>query len=265
MIIYLKTILLSIIQAFTEFLPISSSGHLIIFHNLLDSDILNTLSFDVTLHGGSLLAIIVYFWKDIVSIVKKFMFNIRNRTLNNDLILLIIIAIIPAGLVGYFFEDIINSLRRPLIVAIALIFGSILFILVEKFFTHRKNLSNMGIIDSIIIGITQCLSFIPGVSRSGITIVAGMNQGLSRTDSAKFSFLLAIPLLLGALIKKTADVVTSTIGISIFFVFGFITTFIFSLFAIKILMKLLRGKFGLYGFAVYRIIIAIIIIVFLLN
>ena len=263
MIIYLKTIILSIVQAITEFLPISSSGHLIIFHNLIDSGVFNSISFDVALHGGTALAIIIYFWKDIIIVFKDFKSHLKNKTLDNDLLLLIILAIIPAVLVGYFFEDVINSFRSVIIVAIALLFGSILFILAEKFFTHRKKLSNISIIDSIIIGITQCLAFIPGISRSGITIIAGMNQGLSRTDSAKFSFLLAIPLLLGALIKKTADVVTSAIEFEIF-VFAFFTTFIFGLLAVKILMKLLRSKFGLYGFAIYRIILAIIIIFFYL-
>ena len=111
----------------------------------------------------------------------------------------------------------------------------------------------------------QCLAFIPGMSRSGITIVAGMNRGLSRTNAAKFSFLLAIPLLLGAFIKKTADVLTSTAQFSFYFVFGFFMAFIFSLLAIRILMKLLKAKSGLYGFAIYRIILAIVIILFLLR
>ena len=264
MLIYLKTIVLSIVQAMTEFLPVSSSGHLIIFHNLIDSGILNSISFDVALHGGTAFAIIIYFWKDIIIVFKNFKSNLKNKTVNNDLLLLIIIAVIPAVLVGYFFEDIINNLRSVIIVAIVLVFGSILFILAEKFFTHRKNLSNISVLDSVIIGITQCLAFIPGISRSGITIIAGMNRGLSRTDSAKFSFLLAIPLLLGALIKKTADVVTSAIEVEIF-VFAFFTTFVFGLLAVKILMRLLRSRFGLYGFAIYRIILAIIIFIFFLS
>ena len=264
MIIYLQTILLSLVQAITEFLPISSSGHLIIFHNLLNSELLNNLSFDVALHGGSLLAIIIFFYKDIRIAINDFITNLKNKTLNNDLILIIIISIIPAGLIGFFLEETINILRKPVIVAIALIFGSILFILTEKFFKYRKDLSNISISNGIFIGIAQCLAFIPGMSRSGITIVAGMNRGLSRIDAARFSFLLAIPLLLGAFIKKTADVLTSTAQLNSFFILGFLITFIFSLVAIKILMKLLKSKFGLYGFAIYRIIVAIIILLFLI-
>jgi len=265
MIIYLQTILLSLVQGITEFLPVSSSGHLIVFHNLLNADILNNLAFDVALHGGSLLAIIIFFYKDIKIAISDFVNNFKNKTLKNDLLLIIVISIIPAGIVGILFEDLIDGfLRKPIIVAGALIFGSILFILTEKFFKYRKELSNINITNGIFIGVMQCLAFIPGMSRSGITIVAGMNRGLSRVDAAKFSFLLAIPLLLGAFIKKTADVLTSTAQFNFYFVFGFFMAFIFSLLAIKVLMKLLRTKFALYGFAIYRIILAIIIILFLI-
>jgi undecaprenyl-diphosphatase len=164
-----------------------------------------------------------------------------------------------------FFEDFIDSfLRKPVIVAGALIFGSVLFVLTEKFFKQKKEFSGINTANGIFIGIMQCLAFIPGMSRSGITIVAGMNRGLNRTDAAKFSFLLAIPLLLGAFIKKTADVLTSTAQFNFYFVFGFFMAFIFSLLAIKILMKLLKAKSGLYGFAIYRVVLAIIIILFLL-
>jgi undecaprenyl-diphosphatase len=265
MIIYLQTILLSLVQGLTEFLPVSSSGHLIVFHNLLNADILNNLAFDVALHGGSLLAIIIFFYKDIRVTINNFITNVRNKTLKNDLFIIIAISIIPAGIIGLFLEDFIDGfLRKPIIVAGALIFGSILFIGTEKFFKKKKELSNINIINGVFIGVMQCLAFIPGMSRSGITIVAGMNRGFSRVDAAKFSFLLAIPLLLGAFIKKTADVLTSTAQFNFYFVFGFFMAFIFSLLAIKILMKLLKAKFALYAFAIYRIILAIIIILFLL-
>lgn len=266
MITYLNTILLSLVQALTEFLPVSSSGHLIIFHNLLNSELLNSLAFDVALHGGSLLAIIIFFYKDIKVAINNFINNLKNKTLKSDLILIIAISIIPAGLIGLFFEDFIDSfLRKPIIVAGALIFGAILFILTERFFKKKKELSNLNIANGIFIGVLQCLAFIPGMSRSGITIVAGMNRGLSRTNAAKFSFLLAIPLLFGAFIKKTADVLTSTAQFNFYFVFGFFMAFIFSLVVIKILMKLLKAKSGLYGFAIYRIILAIVIIILVLG
>lgn len=265
MIIFLQTILLSLVQAATEFLPISSSGHLILFHSFLNSDILNSLAFDVVLHGGSLLAIIIFFWRDIKEIWFSLKKDIKNKNLKNDLFFIIVISIIPAGLIGFFGEEQIDFLRKPIVVAGALIFGSILFFIAEKFFKSKKNLINLNIRDGITIGVMQCLALIPGISRSGITIVAGMNRGLSRVEAAKFSFLLAIPLLGGAFIKKTVDVFTSTASFNFYFVFGFFFTFIFSLIAIKFLMRLLKSQSGLYSFAVYRIVISIIIIMFLLN
>lgn len=257
--ILLQTILLSLVQALTEFLPVSSSGHLILFHNLLDSNLLNSLAFDVCLHGGSLLAIIFFFWGDIKEIVLNFFKSFKKSNTQNSLLFIIFISIIPAGLIGFFLEDYINNLRNIYIVAGALIFGSVLFFLVEKFSKTNRDISSLNLKDGIFIGFMQCLAFVPGMSRSGITIIAGMKRGLNRVAAARFSFLLAIPLLLGAFIKKTVDVVSSTAHFDIYFVFGFAITFVFSLLAIKILMKFLKNKFSLYIFAIYRIILALII------
>ncbi len=261
--IYLHTIILAITQALTEFLPVSSSGHLIIIHNLIHYNILNNLSFDVFLHGGSLLAIIIYFFSDIIKIGKNFVVDLKNKNFQHDYLLFIIIAILPAVMVGYFLEDFIEKLREPLIVAGALILGSIIFVLTERFFKASKGLKNLNFKDSIIIGLMQCLAFIPGISRSGITIVGGMHRGLSRRAAAKFSFLMAIPLLLGAFIKKIIDISFLDINYLKIYILGFLISFIFSLLAIKVLMKLLKNKYGLYGFAVYRLIIAIMILIFL--
>ncbi len=265
MIIFLNTILLSLVQAITEFLPVSSSGHLIILHSLLNSEVINNLGFDVVLHGGSLLAIIIFFHKDIKNIISGFVINYKNKTLSSDLMSIIAVSIIPAGLIGFFLEDALIIFRKPIVVAGALIIGAFLFIASEKFFQYKKDLSKIKISDGIFIGLSQCLAFIPGVSRSGITIIAGMNRGLTRVDAARFSFLLSIPLLLGAFIKKIIDILKFHSQFNIYFVWGFLITFLLSLLVIKILMKLLKNKSALYGFAIYRIIIAIIIIVFILN
>lgn len=261
--IYLHTIILSMAQALTEFLPVSSSGHLIIIHNLIYSNVLNNLSFDVFLHGGSLIAIIIYFFSDIIKIGKNFVVDLKAKNFQHNFLLFIMIAILPAILVGYFLEDFIGELRSPLIVAGALIFGSIIFIVTERFFKVSKDIKNLNFKDSIIIGLMQCLAFIPGISRSGITIVGGMRRGLSRIEAAKFSFLMAMPLLLGAFIKKIIDISFLDINHLKIYILGFSISFVFSLLAIKILMKLLKNKYGLYSFAVYRIIIAIIILIFL--
>jgi len=253
---YLQALLLSIVQSLTEFLPVSSSGHLILFHNILgNSSVINNVYFDVALHFGSVLAIIIYFWKDILNLI--FNFFSKNRT---NLVFYIVIAIIPAALCGYFLDSFIESLRSVYLILIMLITGAFLFIFVEKFSKVEYNLENLNIKNSIFIGIMQCLSFIPGMSRSGITVSAAMISGLNRTDAAKFSFFVAIPLILGAFIKKTSEM-NSIVNINLF-VFGIFCSFIFSLMSIFIFMRLLK-KYKLSIFAYYRIFLAIIILILL--
>ncbi|HNV97332.1 MAG TPA: undecaprenyl-diphosphatase UppP [bacterium] len=251
---YLQAFLLSMIQSLTEFLPVSSSGHLILLHSILkDHSIINNISFDVALHFGSMLAIVVYFWKDILRLISS-LFS-KNR---NNLVFYIIIGIIPAGFCGYFLDSFIESLRSVYVVLVSLIVGALIFIIVEKFSKTKKDLNNIDIKNSIFIGVMQCLSLIPGISRSGITVSAGMLSGLKRTDAAKFSFFMAIPLIFGAFIKETTDMV-SIVNINLF-VFGIICSFVLSLLSIFILMKLLE-KYSLSIFAYYRIFLALIIFI----
>ncbi len=265
-ILYLKIILFSLLQAITEFLPISSSGHLIILHNLFNDSILNNASFDIVLHSGSLLAIIIYFFKDIINIIKNFFNKLLKNTkeIKSDMGFLIIIATIPAGLIGYFFDDIIEgAFRAPHVVAIALIIGSIIFILAEKLYRPNKEIKNISPLDSIFIGVLQCLAFIPGISRSGITISSGMFRGLNRQESARFSFLLAIPVIFGAFIKNIFEINKTNLEIYSL-ITAFVFCFLFSIISIKILFLLLKKSLGLYVFAIYRIILALIILIFLI-
>lgn len=255
MMLYVQALILSIVQSLTEFLPVSSSGHLILFHHFLnDSSILNNVSFDVFLHAGSLFAIILYFFKDIKSIIV----NLFSKKSKNNLFIYVIVGIIPAAIVGYLFSDFINTLRSNYIVVISLIFGALLFVFAEKFYKNKKDLENINFFDSIFIGTLQCLSLIPGISRSGITISTAMIRGFNRVDSARFSFLMAIPLIFGAFIKQTTDMEISVAQINLY-VFGFITSFVFSLFSIFIFIKILK-KYKLYVFAYYRIILALMVL-----
>lgn len=262
--LFIKIILFALIQSLTEFLPVSSSGHLVLLHNIFTDNVLNSIGFDIALHAGSLLAIILYFFKDIIKIVKDFFHVLfsNTRLLKNDLGFLLIIGSIPAIIVGYFFGDFIEYFfRKPLSVAIALICGAILFVLAEKFYKPRKALNNISLSNSIFVGFSQCLALIPGVSRSGMTIVSSMFSGLERKDAAKFSFLLAMPVIFGAFCKQFLA------GIDIdsdILLLGIALSFIFSLFALKILMLLLKKSTGLYIFAIYRILLAIAILIFLI-
>ena len=252
--IYLHAILLSFVQAITEFLPISSSGHLILLHNLLKDSVLNNISYDVALHFGSILAILIYFWQDIKNII----FDFFSSPKKSNLLFFIFIGIIPAGFIGYFFSDFIDSLRSVYIVVASLIFGAILFLLVEKYTKIKKDLKDINLFDSIFIGLMQVLSFVPGISRSGITISSGMIKGFSRVDAARFSFIMAVPLILGASIKEV-EYIQSDINI---FIFGLITSFVFSLFAVFIFINIIK-KYRLNVFAYYRLILAFFILIYL--
>ena len=198
--IYIHTILLALIQAITEFLPISSSGHLVIYHQLVEFPGIDELAFDVALHFGTLLALIVYFRRNLITYSRAFFSSLKKWNLKNDinqrLSWYLILSIIPAGLVGYFFEDIIETLFRNIFtVSITLIIGGLLFFIVEKIGSKTCEISSLTPPEVIKISLAQVLSLIPGVSRSGITIITGLAVGLNREAAASFSFLMAIPII----------------------------------------------------------------------
>ncbi|MBU1131582.1 undecaprenyl-diphosphatase UppP [Patescibacteria group bacterium] len=259
---YIYSIILAIIQAITEFLPISSSGHLIIVHQLIQSELLNNLTFDVILHFGTLIALLAYFWKDLIKIFK------RQGRADNQLGWLIIVSIIPALLVGYFFENFIEQQFRSLpVVIIMLIVGGILFIILEKISSKKRDLTSMTLGDALVIGFFQILAFIPGTSRSGITIVGGLLRGFNRKESARFSFLIAIPIVLIAAIRRITQISLSDSSVNFVFVciLGAIISAVVGFYVIKFLLKFLESR-SLTVFAIYRFVLAIILtLIFFLN
>ncbi len=262
---YISTIILSIVQAITEFLPISSSGHLIIVHQLIESELLNNLTFDVILHAGTLLAVVIYFWKDIINIVKGFFQSLFKWNLNQDfnqqLAWLIIIGTIPAAVVGFFFTDLIEQIFRSVyIVIIMLVVGGILFIIFEKIGQRRRNLESMTFIDALVIGLAQVLAFIPGTSRSGITIVAGLGKQFDRVSAARFSFLLSVPVIIGANIRKVTQLSSDDFsGVFVFVsILGVALTTLIGFFTIKLLLRFLQNH-SLTIFAIYRFILALVL------
>jgi len=259
----LQSIILGLVQGITEFLPISSSAHLLIFHNFWESSLENSLTFDVFLHFGTLLALIIYFFKDIIQLIKGFFASIfRNnfrKKFEQRLSWFLLVATIPAGLVGYFFGDFIENNLRSIPVAIGALVGvGILFILVERFVKVLRSLEVINLGDSIFIGLAQILALIPGVSRSGITIVAGMSKKLNRGASAKFAFLMGIPIILGAVIKQLSETNISEISLAYFF--GLASAFVAGMISIRFLMNFLT-KHSLTGFAIYRFVLAAALIV----
>jgi len=201
----LQALILGIIQGITEWLPISSSGHLVLAQEYFGLEV--PLAFDVILHFGTLLVVLIVFWKDILAIAKS-LFAFKKDE-NTKLLLYIIIATIPIAIVGYFFRDLIKSLfQSVLAVGIALmITGTVLF--VTKFTQHKKEINWKN---SLIVGIAQAVALVPGISRSGSTISAGLLSGIKREKIASFSFLIFIPAMIGATILEIRDITSVEIG-----------------------------------------------------
>jgi undecaprenyl-diphosphatase len=263
---YIYSLFLAMVQSLTEFLPVSSSGHLLILHQFIPLRLIDDLSFDVLLHTGTLLSLLVYFRKEVVQLLKAFFQSFSQwnfkQDLNQRLAWLIIIGNLPVIIIGYFFGDYLEATFRSVIyVAIALALVAILFFIVEKTGQKNRQLNALTIKDSLIIGLAQVIALIPGISRSGITIVAGLNQNLKREEAARFSFLLSIPVILGATIQKVHalpfHLLTQQTIVVLFF--GLIISAIAGFYAIKFLMVFFR-KYSLRPFAIYRLILAVIIL-----
>jgi undecaprenyl-diphosphatase len=247
-----EILLLSLIQGVTEFLPISSSSHLIIFSNLLNFES-QSLSIDVSLHIGSFLAVIVFFHRDIIDFTR-----------NKDLLFKILISSIPVMIIGYFLiqTNLIEKLRDIKIIGwMTLIFGILLFIS-DKFKLEKDLNSNFTFKNAIIIGFFQILSLIPGVSRSGITITAARILNFKRFDAAKISFLLSIPTLGAVSIFGLKNLINSQdISFSILNLISIFLSFLFSLITIKFFLKYVKN-FSLNLFVIYRIFVGILLLFF---
>tara|TARA_Y100001970_G_scaffold60180_1_gene76659 strand:- start:1300 stop:2067 length:768 start_codon:yes stop_codon:yes gene_type:complete len=245
---YLEVLGLSIIQGISEFIPVSSSAHLIVFSNILNFSN-KSLIFDVGLHLGSLIAILFYFRNDLLNISNdKKLFN------------LLLIGSLPLVLVGYIFysTNIINSFRNLQTIAWAtLIFGILMYY--SDNFKIKKNLKkDLSIKNILIIGVFQIFAIIPGVSRAGITITAGRFLNFDRHDSAKISFYLSIPALFGASILSLKDAINESIKFNFFLIIAIILSFFFSYLTIKYFLVYTK-KFSLKFFVIYRIILSMII------
>ena len=242
---YLEVIILSVIQGVTEFIPVSSSAHLIIISNISNFN-LNSLEVDVSLHLGSLLAIVVYFWRDLIDFSK-----------NKKKLYLIFFGSIPLIIVGYvlYISNLINHLRNlELIAWTTLIFGVLLYFS-DKNKTDKILEKDLSKKDIIFIGMLQILSLIPGVSRSGINITAGRLMRYNRVDSAKISFFLSIPALAGASLLGLKDILKDPFEFNSIIFLTISISFIFSYLTIKFLLYYLN-KFSLKIFVFYRIILA---------
>lgn len=264
----LSVIILGFIQGIAEFLPISSSAHLIIFRDLfgIGANIGNdvAMSFDIALHFGTLLAIGIYFFKDFINMLKKgFTKGIKDK--EGKILWYIVIATIPAAIAGILFEDIIENAIRTnfIVIAIALIVMGIIIYFVDKKFDSKKEIVGMNLKDAIIVGCSQVFALIPGFSRSGTTIAAGRILKLKREDAAKFSFFLSAPVVLGAVVLDLKDSIPVIMDNALIFIVGILVSFIVGMLCIKFLMKYLK-KNDFKIFMWYRLVLGIIVILWTL-
>lgn len=267
----LEVIILGIIQGIAEFLPISSSAHLIIFRDLfgigsgINSNV--ELAFDIALHFGTLLAIGIYFFKDFINMIIKGITK-GPKDSEGKLFWFIVVATIPAAIAGILFEDIIDGIIRSnyVVIALSLIIMGIIIYLFDRYMKSNKTLKSMTIKDALVIGCSQVFALIPGFSRSGTTIAAGRSMNLNREDAAKFSFYLSAPVVLGAVILTvlkdgTMDIIMANLSI---FVIGVLVAFIAGLLCISFLLKYIKNHdFKLFMW--YRIVIAIIVFIMILK
>ncbi len=261
-------IILGMIQGFTEPIPVSSSGHLVIFQNLFDLDALNDLNFAIFSNFGSLLAIIIIFRKDIAKLFLDFVNYIKSR---NDqyksgfkYVLLIILGTIPAGLCGLLFNDIIEeNLSNVKYVGVALLITALFLFLIRKL-KGRKTDDKITAIDALKIGLFQVVALLPGISRSGATIVGGMFSGLTREAAFKFSFMLYIPISLATMILGVKDVAESSIDFNLLisYILGTIAAAVVTFFSTKWFKNImLKGK--LIYFVYYCLIVGALVVLFL--
>lgn len=260
------SIILGIVQGIAEFLPISSSAHLIIFRDIFgigaSMDNGMAMTFDIALHLGTLLAIGIFFFKDFINMFKKgFTKGVKDE--DGKILWYLVAATIPAALVGLLFEDIIDQVLRKnyILIALALAVMGVIIYLADKMSKEEKEIKNMTLKDAIIVGCSQVFALIPGFSRSGTTIAAGRILKLKRDDAAKFSFFLSAPVVLGAVVLQLLDANTWKIIIAHLpvFIIGMIIAFITGLLCIKFLLKYL-DKHDFKAFMVYRVVLAIIVV-----
>lgn len=263
---YINAIIFGAIQGLTEFLPVSSSGHLVILHEFISIPLENELIFDVILHAATLLAVLYFFRSDIWKLLLAWLATFKKQ--NSDygrVAWLILLGTIPAGVIGYFFDDIIeNTLRSPFVVVVMLVVVGIFFIVAEKVAKQSLDLRNVRLKQALWIGCAQALALIPGTSRSGITIIAGLFTNLKREEAIRFSFLLSIPVIAGAVIKKAPGFLNNTmepgeLGVVLI---AFLSALFFGILTIKYFLSFAR-KYSLNFFAYYRFLLAFLLSLYL--
>jgi undecaprenyl-diphosphatase len=255
MVTLIEVLILAVIQGLTEWLPVSSSGHLVITQTVLGLNL--PLIFDVMLHVGTLFVVLIVFRKDIVNIIKA----VVKRDFETDegkLVLFIVVGSVPIAIIGFLFHDVIESLFSNLLaVGVALIItGSVLF-----FSEKRKGNRKMGIIDSLLVGLAQGAAIIPGISRSGLTVATGLLRKIDKATAFRYSFLLSVPAVIGATAMQSRDIILGNMDIAPLFL-GATISMIVGYASLKLLQKIVMNeKFHLFAYYCWTVGIAIILFI----
>ena len=253
----LQALILGIVQGLTELLPISSSAHLNIIPWVLGwskSALFNEMfeGFDVALHFGTLLAIVLFFYKDWIKLIKGGINQVKGKkSFEGKMFWYIVIATLPGGAIGFLLDHFLgDALEKPIIIGIALAVMGIILYFVDKFAKSTTDYKHMTLKQTFLIGLSQALAFIPGVSRSGITITTGRMMGVDRESAAKYTFLLSTPIVFAATLYKLKDFAFGELS----FYIGVLASFLVGIFVIKFLLNYLKkGDFKV--FAIYRVVI----------
>ncbi|WP_141736434.1 undecaprenyl-diphosphate phosphatase [Oligoflexus tunisiensis] len=259
------SVILGIIQGLAEFLPISSSGHLIIVSTMLQGQPL-PMSLEVALHVGTMVALLIYFWRDWLNLIQGSLLTVKEKKLNpnSQLVLNIIVGSIPAAVIGLVFEHQIETFfsTHPYLVCFPLVIVGILLWWVDRKASIHRKMLEFTPTHGFLVGIAQACALFPGTSRSGATIIACRLLGLDRSDAARFSFLLGTPVMGGAALLK-ADEILASIHLPEFYV-GMLVSALTGWLVIGFLMRYLR-KYGFGVFAIYRVILALVSIGILMS
>lgn len=270
----LQALIMGIAQGLTEFLPVSSSGHLLLIPEVLGwgDPFISSLAFSVMLHLGTMVALLAYFWSDWVRLVPAGLATIRDRSFRGDrdrhLAWLLVAATIPAAIVGLLLNDIIETtIREPWLVVAMLVVGAAVLWIADHFGPRTKGVDDLRFPVAIGIGVAQAFALIPGISRSGISISAGRIAGLERPDAARFSFLMATPITIGAIAFEARSLMTGEAGVTPQLgplVVGLVASLVAGLLAIHFMLRYLRTR-SLDIFVWYRLGVAALVAIVLLT
>ena len=259
--------ILGLIQGFTEPIPVSSSGHLVIFNALLNVEELNDLNFEIFVNFGSFIAICFFYRKEIISIINDFFMYIKTKDkkyeTNYKYAWLIVIGTIPAGIVGILAKDIIESIASVKIVGVSLLITALMLFMVKDI-RGKKEKKDMTFMDSLVIGLFQVIALFPGISRSGSTLVGGMSRNLERETAFKYSFMLYLPISIATMMLGVLDVLENPISNTLIlpYILGMVSAGILTYFSIRWFKDIMqKGK--LKYFVYYCLVMGIITILFI--